>query len=221
MRKSDSKGIFLFGIVFLCLEIFKQGYLYFIVFNGSYDVWYFPFQLCSMPIYLCLIYGIMNWGNDSKSFGGRKNKGTALMTFLQDYGLLGGALALIVRDGFIFPDHIILTIHGYIWHIGMIILSLYIFFNRFSDTSWKGFAGATAVYGVTAAIAFGLNIKLSQYGDGDMFYISPFHNSSQPVFDSIDEAIGRPAGIAVYILATIIGGLVAHLIYWIASKFME
>lgn len=221
MRKTDSKGIFLFGIIFLCLEIFKQGYLYFIVFDGDYDFWYLPFQLCSMPIYICLIYGIINWGKEISSFRKGPLPGAFLMTFIQDYGLLGGILALIVRDGFVFPDHIVLTVHGYIWHIGMIILSLYIFFSHLSDNSFKGFMKGTLLYGFLAIVALFINIKFQYLGDIDMFYISPFHASSQPIFDSVDSMVGRPIGIAIYIAATMIGAATAHLIYWLTSKFME
>ncbi len=65
-RDSSFIDIQLFGIAFLVLEIVKQIYLFFIVFNKHYDVWYVPFQLCSMPIYMCIILS-MTSPNRSKA----------------------------------------------------------------------------------------------------------------------------------------------------------
>ena len=43
------------GLILAVSEIYKQGFLYYIVNGGQYDWWYFPFQLCSIPMYLCLL----------------------------------------------------------------------------------------------------------------------------------------------------------------------
>ena len=42
------------GIFLAVTEIFKQICL-FRAAGGHYDWWYFPFQLCSMPMYMCLL----------------------------------------------------------------------------------------------------------------------------------------------------------------------
>ena len=53
--KSD---IFFFacGILMFCSEIWKQFTLTFAIGGGSYIWWYFPFQLCSIPMYILLAY---------------------------------------------------------------------------------------------------------------------------------------------------------------------
>lgn len=43
------------GLILAVSEIYKQGFLYYIVNGEQYDWWYFPFQLCSIPMYLCLL----------------------------------------------------------------------------------------------------------------------------------------------------------------------
>lgn len=40
------------GIILAFGELYKQLFLYVIVNHGKYDWWYFPFQLCSTPMYL-------------------------------------------------------------------------------------------------------------------------------------------------------------------------
>ena len=46
--------LFFCGVILALMELYKQAFLYFIEFDGRYDWWYFPFQLCSIPMYLCL-----------------------------------------------------------------------------------------------------------------------------------------------------------------------
>lgn len=47
--------LFFLGILLALSECYKQMFLYYIVNGRKYDWWYFPFQLCSIPMYLCLI----------------------------------------------------------------------------------------------------------------------------------------------------------------------
>lgn len=65
-----------------------------------YDWWFFPFQLCSLPMYLCLLLPFLK----------HKSMKTAVCTFLQDFNLLGGLAALIVSEGFR-GIHWTLTLH--------------------------------------------------------------------------------------------------------------
>ena len=48
---------------FLALtEIYKQLFYYFYIGDHSYQWWIFPFQLCSVPMYLCLIAPFLKKG---------------------------------------------------------------------------------------------------------------------------------------------------------------
>ena len=50
------KVLFFIGIFLLTSEILKQLLLTFVMNNGHYNLWYFPFQLCSLPMYLLVLY---------------------------------------------------------------------------------------------------------------------------------------------------------------------
>lgn len=215
------------GLLLLFLELWKQVYLYFAVFQHTYHVWYLPFQLCSLPMYFCLLYaGLCKKAAPVKAVSPdalRSAKAersvyagfagafcSALCTFLSDFGLLGGVAALCYPYGFTFPEHPLLTLHGYVWHLLLIFLSLYISKSGLSDTKRAGFLKTLPLFFACAFLAFCLNVALHPYGDCDMFYISPYHLSSQPVFRRIDAAIGRPAGIAVYLSAVVCGAYLCH-----------
>ena len=57
----------LFGLFFTITEIWKQVFLCVCVFEGELKVWYLPFQLCSMPLWLSWI-----WLLASRPGGGKK-----------------------------------------------------------------------------------------------------------------------------------------------------
>ena len=201
--KRPRRLLFGAGLLLLILETAKQIYLYTEVFKGSYNIWYLPFQLCSMPMYLCLAYPVL----DMRGKAGLK---TAAATFMQDYGVLGGIMALIVRDGFTWPEHPLLTAHGYIWHVILILIGLFIWRNGLSDPSLRGFLRSTGLFFFFAAAAEVLNVALRGYGDCDMFYISPYHLSSQPVFRDIDRVLGKIPGIGIYLMCIVLGAGIIH-----------
>ena len=212
MSKNDRIILFT-GILLSVMEFIKQLFLYFIVFNMHYDVWYFPFQLCSTPMYLCLFYGL------SASASKGKTKRTVAL-FIQDFGVLGGIMALLVHDGFTWTDYPLLTLHGYLWHIILILLGIFIFKNRLSYTKKKDFLKTVPLFLILSAVAELINIILSsESADCDMFYISPFHPSSQPVFHQLDLVIGRIPGIFMYLACVISGAFIIHLIFcWLDRK---
>ena len=215
--KTTDRFIIYVGIILIVLEIWKQLTLWIVEFNWKYNVWYFPFQLCSMPMYIIALYGYLvkfRPGRDTE------NMKKILLTFLQDYGFLGGVMSLIVHGGLIHPGYMLLTAHGFIWHILMVVLSLYISLNRLSLPGINGFFRTVPLLLCLAAAAETINITLHGFGDCDMFYISPYHISSQPLFSDIDMAAGRGVGIAVYIASVVIGALIVHIILEKANKLL-
>ena len=203
------KPVVVAGVVLIVMEIWKQLTLWLLVEGGKYNVWYFPFQLCSLPMYLALLYGMLRMRTGRRACIIRR----ALLTFLQDYGFLGGAMALIVHEGLMHPGHPLLTAHGFIWHIVMLLTALYIHVSGLSDRSDRGFRRTLPIFGIAALLAEIINITLHHYGDCDMFYITPYHLSSQPVFRSIDAVIGRPAGILLYLGCVILGAFFVHRLF--------
>ena len=110
---SEEMVIKIIGCLLIAMEIYKQLFYYYIIGNGAYDVWIFPFQLCSMPMYLCIIY----------IFIGKKGKGL-ILDFFMSYNLLGGIAAFIDPSGMI-TKYLSLTLHGILWHIILIFLGIY------------------------------------------------------------------------------------------------
>lgn len=92
-RKFFIRLLFFCGVILTASEIYKQLFLYYVVNQEKYDWWYFPFQLCSLPMYFCLLLPLV------------KNRKLQLiiLTFMQDFNLLGGIMALAEPSGLLHP----------------------------------------------------------------------------------------------------------------------
>lgn len=197
--------LFLCGILLAVTECWKQLFLYYVVNQQTYNWWYFPFQLCSLPMYFCLVLPFV--------FSSKKK--TVLCTFMQDFNLLGGIMALAEPSG-LFHPYWLLTLHGLVWHLLLIYIGLVIAFSHLSDTSFMGFVRTLPLFFGCCIIASVINRTAKPLGQADMFYISPYYPSAQIIFHEIALKFGISIGNTVYLLATCSGGFLFHIVF---SKF--
>jgi uncharacterized membrane protein YwaF len=207
------------GWVLVIMEVYKQLFLYFIVSGGTYDWWYFPFQLCSVPMYLCILLPLLSRvAADVKS-----SAASPVLTFLAVYTFTGAAAALIIPEDYL-RSYAALTLHGFIWHGILLMISLTILLSRMADLTRRGFARATALFLVMCAAAVCINITVeplmaASYAEGliphsyaAMFYLNPYHLSPQPLVDTIQKSAGIPLGLALYVISIIaVSGLLTLL----------
>lgn len=201
MKKYHS-FFFLWGIIMLVSEIWKQYTLTFVLGQGHYNLWYLPFQLCSIPMYVCLL---IPWVKNPRLLG-------ILAAFLTDYGLLGGIFAFFDTSGMHY-GYAPLTVHSYLWHIVLIFIGLTAACIFPSSSKWSCFLGSTALFLVCCLIALILDLTLDSYGTINMFYINPDYPMAQKVFSSIALAIGNTPGILAYIGSIISGAALFHIIW--------
>lgn len=211
------KILFAIGIFLLTSEILKQLLLTFVVNAGHYNLWYFPFQLCSLPMYLLVLYPFLHTQSARNTTFG----------FLATYNLLGGIAVFFDTSGMHYPL-LILTVHSYLWHILLIvtgILSGILLVQKsatvpslsyskdmkrqLTDASMHhllpSFSRITLLYILFALIAEYLNHILDSFGEINLFYINPDYQMTQVFFVKIGELCGNNLAILVYILATIFG----------------
>ncbi len=200
-RTSD-RIFFFCGLFLLLTECYKQCFLFFVIDNRQYDWWYFPFQLCSMPMYLCLLLPFLK----------QEKYKTAICTFFQDFNLLGGLAALIVSEGFR-GIHWSLTLHGYVWHLMLVFLGLFAFACRRTDVSLRGYLHALPIFFVGCLIASLINIFAPGHGRADMFYISPYHPSTQPVIHELALKWGILPANLLYLFCICLGSFLLHLLF--------
>ncbi len=195
------------GIFLICSELYKQLFIYYIENSGHYNWWYFPFQLCSLPMYLCLLLPFLT-----------ENKKSLLFTFMYQYNLLGALLVFAEPSGLMHP-YWTLTLHGFFWHGILVFIGFFILFSGRASSENGDFLKTTALFLSCCAIATGINIlsrqvALPPWQNADMFYISPFYPNTQIVFRQIAERFGILAGNTAYLAAIIAGAI---LMKWISD----
>ena len=196
-----SRVLFFCGVILALMELYKQAFLYFIELDGRYDWWYFPFQLCSIPMYLCLAVPFLR----------SRRALRRIATFLQDFGLLGGIMALAVPPGLMHP-YWTMTLHGFIWHFILLFLGLFCCMAGAAGHEPRDYVEILPLFFFCCVIACIINIAAGPNADADMFYISPFHPSSQPVFHQIACVFGIFWGNLLYVFAMVLGGFFVHII---------
>lgn len=204
LRSPDSPNRFnrilaVTGFILISGEIYKQLMNYLVINSQSYDWWLFPFQLCSLPMYLCPLLPLIH----------NPKRHRILCTFLLDFNMMG-AIATFIDPSGIFHNYWTLTLHGIIWHLILIFIGFFILFSVRADLTQRGFASTLPLFAFFCFIAELLNAALHSLGNINLFYISPWEMSTQLFFSSIDRLLGRPAGICLYILSMIAGALLIH-----------
>ena len=190
------------GWILLILEVYKQFFLYYVMNGGAFDFWFFPFQLCSVPMYLCVILPAV-----------KEKVRLTMMTFMGGYTFISALATLIFPEDILRP-YVALTAHGFIWHGILLFISLLIIFTGCTDASSKGLCNVAVLFVILSVLALGINIAAEPvmpviraahpavaHEWAAMFYLNPFHVSPQPVVSTIQKTAGIPAGLVLYMLA--------------------
>lgn len=205
------RSLFIFLAFFLPVsEVIKQILLY-VTNDHAYQWWYFPFQLCSMPLYLLPVWCLFALTNGKRTAGPCAGDiSRMLATFLMDFGLLGGIAVFADQSGMQYKLPL-LTFHSYLWHFLMIFLALYLFLTRKPGLRIRDFIAPAALFLILAAAATGLNILFHSKGSINMFYISPYHDMEQIIFRDAALHIGQTPAKLLYAASILLGGFVIHL----------
>ena len=183
------------GLFLIFCEIYKLLFYYYVVGHGSFQWWVFPFQLCSIPMYLCLAASITR----------SETTRSAIYTFLCTYNLLGGFLALLEPSG-LSHDYWTLTLHGFAWHTLLVFLGLLLILSGNGPKSVWDFGHATVLFLILCGVAFGINLVFFRASQGEinMFFVGPANNPLI-VFKDIAFRFGWYAATALYIPCVCLG----------------
>lgn len=190
--------ITVFGVVLVILEVFKQCLLTYV--TGHYSWSDFPWQLCSVPMYLCIAH----------SFA-KRSRGT-IENYLMCFGFLGGVAAMIEPRSSFYP-YLLLTIHSVAWHAILLMLSFYLMMGTSKSRSVRGYRSAGILYVITALIAILINwltVGVSE-GASNMFFLGPNY-PHMFILNAIYHSYGWIVESIVMILATLAAGFVVYFV---------
>lgn len=196
------------GLILLLSEGYKQLFWYYAVGYIRYPFILFPFHLCSIPMYLCILAALLPKGPVRQT----------LYDFLATYCAVGGFASLFVPEG-LSHAYWPLTLHAFGWHILLVFLGLYLGFSGRVGRAAKGFGRAAGLYACLCLAALYINIGFWDVSGGtiDMFFVGPAP-MSVVVYSDIAAVIGR-VPVTLFFMATFtLGAGIAYCLLRLAGR---
>jgi hypothetical protein len=189
------------SILLIIIETYKQLYFTYVLYD-SYAWYAFPLQMCSMPIYLCLILAFLKEGKIKRGIAG----------FVGLYSFLSGLLVVFI-PGDCFMSNLSISIHTMVWHLTITFVGLYCLTTGLTGKKLKDLIPAFITFLIV--IGFIVIVDIVGYNllnpEGvtsittfNMFFISPYYTTSLPVLPAIQE-ISYVLFLSCYIFAFTLG----------------
>lgn len=207
--KAAGRILFFTGLLLSLSEVFKQFFCYYVIADSTYHWGEFPFQLCSIPMYMCLFAPFLKPGKFQR----------AMYSFMVLYNLLGGAIAFAEPSGLL-HGHLFLTVHSCVWHMLLVFVGLLLCFSKRGGTRTTDYIPATLTFVALCAVAFVLNciVQLGLGEEMNMFFVGP-GDSPIVVFKQFSEWFGWYINTPIYMLAVCLGAYILFaVIYRLQNK---
>ena len=206
------KFIYILSMTMFVGEIWKQIFTYKYVFNNEYNMWFFPWQLCSMAMYCGIALPLI-----------KKERKNILLVFLSTYSLLAAIVALIGPLDMLRPQ-VLLTFHGFIYHILMVYLAIIsiVVLRKRNNIKFKPTFFLFLIMSLIAEIINIISHLIFNdiHYESNMFYISPFYPTTQPVFNTIADKCGIFIEVIIYLSVI---SLMSYLLYklFISDSYLK
>ena len=195
--KIDRIVIAAFSVILIGCEVFKQ--LFWFEFYGYYRFEIFPFQFCSVPIYIAIAAAIVR----------SEKVREVLYRFLAFYGIIGGLAVMLIPASVLYTYFVAMSLHSMIWHSILVIMGVYLIVSRGYGKKLSelkapslmllGFI-VVAIIGNILVYNLHLNTPNCQPGDNlSMFFISPYYPTQLPLLGAVQE-ISYPLFVLCYIV---------------------
>ena len=181
----DRKIVGIFAAVLVLGEIFKQ--LFWFAYYGYYRWEIFPFQFCSVPIYVS-VFAVLVPSEKVREVCYR---------FLAFFGIIGGLAVMAVPCAVLYTYFVAISLHSMIWHAILVAMGVYLIVSRGYGKNiqelrtpflvYLGFI-ALALIGNVLVYKLHLGTDACQSGDNlSMFYLSPYYPTQFPLLGAVQE----------------------------------
>lgn len=197
-QKTINNTLLISGIFLVISEIFKQCLHSMDVVDGQAEWNYawrtFPFQFCSVPMYLYLLAGILRKGKVYNT----------ILCFLATFSLFGGVV-VVIYPSTVLSSVLYYSLHTMVWHGLLLIIGVMLLVTKTVELKFKSVWKACIIFVVVLALAQAMNYTWHFCGNPDktfsMLYISPYYKCDIPVLHDIKEK----APYIVFLLCYIVG----------------
>lgn len=197
-EETQKKILTIYSWTALILEITKQ-----VIWSYNGQAWHYqwyaaPFQLCTTPIYVCLLAAHLP----------KCRLRDSLLSYVA-YVTILGSLATAAYPESCFVKTVLVNVHTMFLHMGSLTVSIYLLFKEISPDR-KSWISGYKVFLLFSSMAELLNITVYHSGilNGqtfNMFYISPYFISALPVFSTIQQQVPFLLFLLVYLGAVFVG----------------
>lgn len=219
-KKADDVFIFIMGAMLITIEIYKQ---IFYTLDAGYFQWYaFPFQFCSVPMYVAFIAPLIK---------NEKIK-DSMYKFLASFGLLAGIAVMLYPDTCFATKYITILIHTMLWHSSMVVMGVYLIVSRnYGKNLLKEIVPGAIIFSIIVVIALIANIIAYNVYFGDpiknihdekffLLYISPYYETPFPILCDIKEKVPFVIFFICYLLAFFLGVSLLWSIVYLIRKLI-
>ena len=200
LRKQPEKKLVcligILGALMIAAEIWKQWFVRRYVYpNGA--TWFFPWQLCSIAMYVSVLVPFL-----------RGKLRDTMLVFLGSFSLLAAIIALLVPGDMLRPQ-IPLFCHSFAYHFVMVAESIAATSILARREKKPPFRPALILFLITAAVSEIINVVCHTFFSdrppvANMFNITPYHPSTQPVFHQIAVSLGILPEIVIYLAVIVL-----------------
>ena len=203
-KKTDDRVVLTIGLLLFVIELYKQIFYYL---EAGWYRWYaFPFQFCSIPMFIALI---APWLKEGKVKD-------AMYKFLGFFGFLAGFAVMVFPGSCFYTDYLTILINTMLWHTSMVVMGFYVIYAKeYGKNPLKEVIPGTIIYAGLVLFAVIVNIvgyKLyfgtpkNIHGESLFFlYISPYYGCPFPILGTLKEQVPYVVFLILYILAFALG----------------
>ena len=216
--KQKTFRIFVFvcwALIFL-LEVYKQLVFSFSLTDNKpvWDFqWYaFPFQLCSVQLYLLPFVVFLKDGKVRN----------AIMAFLTFFSFFGGLVVFIYPND-VFISMIGINIQTMVHHGLQVLLGIFFAVYNRKKLGFKYYLSGLIVFATCIAVAMSLNFIVPTFTNEtfNMFYISPKFDCTLPVLSAIYPKVPYIVFLLLYVAGYSFIGLVIFLVFFAIAKLLN
>ena len=212
--KYDRIVVGICSLIMICCEIFKQFFWF--AFYDYYRFEIFPFQFCSVPIYVATFATIIP----------SEKIRELCYKFLAFYGIIGGLAVMVVPSAVLYTYFIPMSIHAMLWHATLVVMGSYLIVSRdYGSKLRELIAPSIMLFGFVVIAIVGnilvynlhLNTPNCQPGDNlSMFYISPYYPTQLPLLGIVQE-FSYPLFVVCYLIFFNLFSVIV----WCVSKILR
>ena len=197
-EKQAKRIVFITALIVIVMEIYKQINYTFTISDGTINAdyqWYiFPFQFCSMPMFIGFLAGLLK----------KCKVRDSLYAFLATYAVFAGT-SVMLYPSTVFIKTIGINVQTMFCHGSMIVVGVYLLYTGYVKVKLSTILKAMPVFAVAVSTAAVLNEIANACGINEtetfnMFFISPHCEPSLPVYSIVQQYVPFPLSLVIYIL---------------------